>query len=122
VSVGKLTVDILRVFVDARHHIPRHRCLPLFRLLIEKLDADVSLACTCLLIVESSVRTKHLPQATAEMETDTAVNPIVIVCISADFLFCVYTNNDVHLISPMCVVMSKSVSFGSTVFADFQLL
>jgi len=40
-----------------------------------KLGEHVSLACACMLIVESSVRTKNLPQATAETETDTSVNP-----------------------------------------------
>jgi len=41
-----------------------------------KLGVDVSLACACMLIVESSVRTKNLPQA--ESETETSVSPAVI--------------------------------------------
>jgi len=99
-SVCKLTVDVLRVFVDARHHIPRHRCLPLFHQLITTLDTDKSLACACMLIVENAVRTRHLPQPSTETEPDVLVNLLLNARCLCLFVFTVLlVNTFLYIIS-----------------------
>jgi hypothetical protein len=60
-TLHKLNVDIVRVFVDARYHIPQHRCLLLFYQLVEKLGVSRTLCIVGLLIIESSIRTKDVP-------------------------------------------------------------
>ncbi len=53
--------SILRVFADARHHIPKHRCLLLFRQLLEKLGVERYLWVTMTMVIEGAVRTKDVP-------------------------------------------------------------
>jgi hypothetical protein len=60
-TLHKLNVDIVRVFVDARHHIPQHRSLLLFHQLVDKLGVSRTLCIVGLLIIESSIRTKDVP-------------------------------------------------------------
>ena len=62
--------EILRVFVDARHSVPRHRCRMLFRELLTTVGIEAHLASMMILAMESGVRTKDVPHPhTAAQDT-----------------------------------------------------
>ena len=56
-----LITDILRVFVDARHHIPRHRSQRLYHHLMEKVGVERHLWVVGVLMMESGVRGRDVP-------------------------------------------------------------
>lgn len=60
-DLHSLVTDILRIFVDARYHVPPHRSQPLFRHLLECVGSQRHLFAFCLLIMESAVRGKDVP-------------------------------------------------------------
>lgn len=60
----------MRVFIDARHHIPRHRSLVLFRELVQQLGIQQTLSIVSLLIVDSSIRMKQVPQVVPHQVDD----------------------------------------------------
>lgn len=53
--------EVLRVFVDARHHIPRHRSRQLYKRLVEKVGTIDNLWVLCMQMAESAVRAKDVP-------------------------------------------------------------
>ena len=85
---SRLTAAILRVFVDARSHVPRHRLAPLFSQLLAALrrddgdddddggggGGDENLATLLVLLLEASVRTKDVPVLQDMLVGDEAVS------------------------------------------------
>ena len=54
-------IDILTVFVDSRHHIPRHRSQVVFRQLLETVGTSQYLYVVLSLWLDSLVRNKDVP-------------------------------------------------------------
>ena len=52
---SSVVVALTGVFVDALHHIPKHRCLPLFAHLLETLGAEEHLHVVCALLLKTVV-------------------------------------------------------------------
>jgi len=62
--------DILRVFIDARHHVPKHRSQLLFRQLIDTIDPQRHLWMVMVLMMESAVRSKNIPTVSEDAIVD----------------------------------------------------
>ena len=59
----RLITDILQVFVNARHHIPKNRCRALFVTLMDTVGVEEYLWVLVMLNMESAVRCKDDPVA-----------------------------------------------------------
>lgn len=68
---------ILRVFIDARHHVPKHRSQLLFRQLIDTIDPQRHLWMVMVLMMESAVRSKNVPT----VAEDSIIDEVKKVCV-----------------------------------------
>lgn len=107
-DVGSLVTDIIRIFVDARHHIPRHRSQMLFRRLFNVVGVHDYLWQLPAIIVESAIRTRSLTEdesvtkqsaydAKVSLDDDTTARKLIVLEKDFDFASLVYEAFEVNV-------------------------